>query len=309
MTSVVFLDGSFISAEKARLPVLSRAVLYGEGLFETLRTYEGRPFALDEHCARLEESARTLAIPLPANLLSVEHAIPRLLSRNGLSDAVVRISILAGQSVDGLAAISSRSHLLIAVRGIPASLEGERRRGVAAVTLNAGVLPLAAHKTTSYLRSIAALRGNAGVGRIAAVRGQAGARETAGARRPPGAHEPAGAREVLFVDTAGRILEGATSNVFALFGNLIVTPPADGRILPGVTRQIVMDIAEKAGMKIRQKPLGTKNAGEADGMFITNSVIELLPVVTLDGKAVGKGRPHPLTKVLHGLYQERVRQA
>jgi branched-subunit amino acid aminotransferase/4-amino-4-deoxychorismate lyase len=285
MTRVVFLDGSFISAEKARLPVLSRAVLYGEGLFETLRTYEGRPFALDEHLARLEESARTLAIPLPSNLDRVARAIPRLLSRNGLSDAVVRISVLAGLSADGLAAISSRSHLLIAVRGIPASLERERTRGVAAVTFNAGVLPLAAHKTTSYLRSIAAVRGNAG------LRGNAHA------------------REVIFVDTAGRILEGATSNVFAFFGALIITPPADGRILHGVTRQIVLDIAEMAGMKVRQKPLGTKNAGEADGLFITNSVIELLPVVTLDGRAVGMGRPHHLTKVLLGLYRERVRQA
>jgi branched-subunit amino acid aminotransferase/4-amino-4-deoxychorismate lyase len=279
MTGLVYLDGSYISAERARLPVLSRAVLYGEGLFETLRTYEGQPFALGEHLARLERSARTLAIPLPADLAGIERAIPRLLSRNALSDAVVRISVLAGRSADGFAAIARRSHLLIVVRGIPASLERERARGVAAVTFNAGSLPLAAHKTTSYLRSIAAVRGHAGI------------------------------REVLFVDEAGRILEGATSNVFALLGNLIVTPPADGRILPGVTRQIVMEIAGKAGMRVQQRHLGTRIAVKADGVLITNSVIELLPVVALDDRAVGGGRPHPLTKVLHGLYRERVRQA
>lgn len=278
MTGVVYFDGSFVSADRALMPVLSRAVLYGEGLFETLRTYDGRPFALNEHLARLELSARMLAIPLPANLAGAARVIPRLLTRNALSDAVVRISVLAGLSAEGLPAIADRSHLLIAVRGVPPTLERDRTRGIRAATCRAGSLPLSAHKTTSYLRGIAALRGHAG------------------------------AREVIFVDEAGKILEGSTSNIFALMGNLLLTPPADGRILPGITRQIMREIAGQAGLKVQEKPLDTRIASRADGVLITNSVIELLPVVRLDGRAVGGGRPHPLTKVLHGLYRERVRQ-
>lgn len=277
MTGVVYLDGSFVSADRARLPVLSRAVLYGEGLFETLRTYDGRPFALDEHLARLELSAQTLAIPLPANLARAPRVIPRLLARNALSDAVARISVLAGRSAEGLPTAADRSHLLITVRKIPAALERERTRGIRAVTLSAGSLPLSAHKTTSYLRGIAALRGHAE------------------------------AREVVYIDEAGRILEGATSNLFVLLGSLLVTPPADGRILPGITRRIVLEIAAGAGLKVRQKPLPARIAVGADGVLITNSVIELLPVVELDGRAIGGGRPHPLTNVLHGLYRELVR--
>jgi branched-subunit amino acid aminotransferase/4-amino-4-deoxychorismate lyase len=276
MTQVVYFDGSFLSADRARLPVLSRAVLYGEGLFETLRTYDGLPCALALHLARLELSARALAIPLPANLAGAARIIPRLLARNALSDAVVRISVLAGRSAEGLPAIADRSHLLIAVRRIPSTLERERARGIRAVTIHAGALPLSAHKTTSYLRSVAALRGHAG------------------------------AREVVYVDEAGRILEGSTSNIFALVGTLLVTPPADGRILPGVTRRIVLEIAGQAGLKVRERPMSTQSAAGADGLLITNSVIELLPVIALDGRAIGGGRPHPLTKVLHGLYRARV---
>ncbi len=277
MTQVVYFDGSFVSADMARLPVLSRAVLYGEGLFETLRTYDGLPSALAPHLARLELSARALAIPLPANLAGAARIIPRLLARNALSDAVVRISVLAGRSAEGLPAIADRSHLLIAVRRIPAALEKERARGIRAVTIRAGSLPLSAHKTTSYLRSVAALRGHAG------------------------------AREVVYVDEAGRILEGSTSNIFALVGTLLVTPPADGRILPGVTRRIVQEIAGQAGLKVQERPMSAQSAAGADGLLITNSVIELLPVIELDGRAIGGGRPHPLTKVLHGLYRARVR--
>jgi branched-subunit amino acid aminotransferase/4-amino-4-deoxychorismate lyase len=277
MTGVVYFDGSLVRADRARLPALSRAVLYGEGLFETMRAYDGRPFSLDEHLARLELSARSLAIPLPADLANAVRVIPRLLARNGLSDAVVRISVLAGQSAEGLRTVAVKSHLLIAVREVPRMLERERARGVRAVTARAGSFPLSAHKSTSYLRGIAALRGNQD------------------------------AREVVYVDDSDRILEGTTSNIFALVGNLLYTPPVDGRILPGVTRQIVLEIAGQAGMKVRQKPLSVRIAVEADGLFVTSSVIELLPVVQLNGRSIGKGRPHPLVAVLHGLYQERVR--
>jgi branched-subunit amino acid aminotransferase/4-amino-4-deoxychorismate lyase len=252
-------------------------VLYGEGLFETLRTYGGMPFALDKHLARLELSARALVIPLPAGLAGAARVISGLLRRNALPDAVVRISVLAGRSAPGLPSIAESSHLLVTVREVPRALEKERARGIRAVTVRAGTIPLSAHKTTSCLRGIAAVR------------------------------DRAHAREIVYVDDAGRMLEGATSNIFALAGKLLTTPPADGRILPGVTRQIVLEIAGQAGLSVRQKTLSVKMAVEAEGLFITNSVIELLPVVQLDGRSIGAGRPHSMVKSLHDLYTERVR--
>jgi branched-subunit amino acid aminotransferase/4-amino-4-deoxychorismate lyase len=280
MKHVVYLDQSYVAADQARLPVLSRAVLYGEGLFETLRTYAGRPFALREHCERLERSAQALQIPLPSQFSRAHIIIARLLAQNELRDAVVRISVLAGRAAGGFTARTGRSHLLVSLRRIPLGLDRERKRGIAAVTSAAGTPFLAAYKSTSYLRSVAAVRASSG-GEV---------------------------REVLFVDDAGRILEGAASNVFAIIGETLVTPPAQGRILPGITRRIVMEIAAAAGCPVRERPLEAKILREAAGLFITNSVIELMPVIRVDGRRVGHATPHPLTRTLHALYREWVRR-
>ena len=283
MSPIVFFDTSFMPAEKARLPALSRAVLYGEGLFETLRTYGGRPFALREHCERLRGSARALRVPLPPGLGGIPQIIASLLARNGLRDAVVRISVLAGPSAGrsaagGLAATAARSYLLVSARKIPRGLAGQQERGISVVTRAAGAPFLAAHKATSYLRSVEARRG-----------------------RP-------GEREVLFLDDAGRILEGAASNVFAIVGGTLITPPAAGRILPGIARRTVMEAAAEAGHRVRERHLDPKLLGTVDGLFITSSVIELLPVIGRDGREIGHGKPHPLCRALHGLYRERVRE-
>jgi branched-subunit amino acid aminotransferase/4-amino-4-deoxychorismate lyase len=275
---VVFLDGALVPAEKAAVPALSRAVLYGEGLFETFRTYDGRPFALPDHLARLTRSARELGVPLPKDLLTIDGAIAELLARNRLTDGVVRVSVLAGEADGGFAGRAKTAHLLAIARPLPKGLDEERARGVAAVTARAGSLPLAAHKATAYLRSVAAARGR--VGRSA--------------------------REVLLIDDAGNVLEGATSNVFAIVRDALVTPPADGRILPGVTRRIVLSIAADTGLPHREHPLTPKLVAAADGLLLTNSVIEVLPVVTLDGRSLGRGKPPSLAKMLHDLYRERV---
>ena len=273
------MDGVILPAESARLPALSRAVLYGEGLFETLRTYGGRPFAWDRHLERLRGSAAELRIPLPPGLDGVQRAIPDLLRRNGLSDGVVRLTLLAGEGGGGFAGVASTSHLLLSVREIPAALVEERRLGVQAVTKEVGSVPLAAHKSTSYLRSVLASRGSVGA-----------------------------VREVLFLDDGARMLEGAASNVFVLAGGRLLTPPADGRILPGVTRALVLDVARGTGLETRETALGTGVVRDAEALFLTSSVIELLSVVALDGRVVGGGAPHVLVTELHRAYRDRVRR-
>jgi branched-subunit amino acid aminotransferase/4-amino-4-deoxychorismate lyase len=279
VSDIVFLDTGFMPSDRARLPALSHAVLYGEGLFETLRTYGGRPFAFEQHLERLRGSAGALAIPLPARLERLPAIIGSLLERNGLRDAVIRISLLAGPAgpkAGGLFSPAARSHLLVSARKIPRELAAERARGIAVTTHPCGAPFLAAHKATSYLRSIEARRTGAG------------------------------AREVLLVDDAGRILEGAASNVFAILGGSLVTPPARGRILAGIARRIVMETARAAGYPVRERNLDRKVIGRAEGIFITSSVVEILPVARIDGREVGP--PHRLCRELHALYRERVRR-
>lgn len=280
MTVVVLLDGEVLPASSARIPALSRAVLYGEGLFETVRMYGGRPFAPGLHLARLLSSAAELAIPIPKGLTEVEAALPALLAGNGLADCVVRISVLAGESAGGFASSAHASHLLVTCRALPPGLDEERSAGVAAETAPAGSTPLAAHKATAYLRSVRAARGRTG---------------------------PA-AREVLFLDDGGRLLEGAASNVFAVTSTGLLTPPADGRILPGVTRKLLMEVARRAGIEVEEAPLEARVVREARGMFVSSSVIELLPVISLDGQPIAGGSPHPLVAQLHRGYRAVVRQ-
>jgi branched-chain amino acid aminotransferase len=275
VTEAVLLDGKMIPAVSARIPALSRAVLYGEGLFETLRLYGGRPFALGRHLDRLRRSASELAVPVPAGLEGLASSIPELLARNGLSDGVARISVLAGEGGGGFAAAARASHLLVTCRPLPPGLEAERLAGVAAVTARAGSTPLAAHKATAYLRSVQASRGRTG---------------------------PA-AREVLFLDDGGRLLEGATSNLFVVTPTGLLTPPADGRILPGVTRELLVEIARREGIEVDEGPVDEKVAREARGIFVSSSVIELLPVTGLDGGAIAGGSPHPVVEELHRRYR------
>ena len=274
----VYFDGRFVAESKATLPATSRAVLYGEGLFETFRTYGGRPFALAAHMIRLKRSADFLRVPVPADIYRAEDIVGELLKRNGMTDAVVRVSVLAGTAAGGFSARPEESHLLVIARALPRTLAKDRQHGVTAAVRPAGSLPLAAHKTTAYLRSVVATR------QVAARR----------------------VREVLLADDSGNILEGATTNVYLIVRDALVTPPADGRILPGVTRQILLDIAENGGLPYREHPLTPRLLKMADGMLISNSVIEVLPVVEVDGAKIGRGRPHSLAKMFFDLYRERV---
>jgi branched-subunit amino acid aminotransferase/4-amino-4-deoxychorismate lyase len=275
VTEIVYLGGLFLPVSEASIPVMSRAVLYGEGLFETLRAYGGRLFALPEHLSRLELSAAGLGIPLPDGLDRARGVAEELLARNDLSDGVVRLTVLAG-AAQGPESRAQASHLLVTVRGLPAGLDDERGRGVSVVTRADGFTSLAGHKSTSYLRNVVGLRG----------RGSA--------------------REVLFLDNAGCVLEGATSNVFVLHSGRLLTPPADGRILPGVARAHVVEVARAAGLEVREEALGPEVLRTAEGVLLTNSVVEVLPVVSLDGRDVGTGRPHPAAHRLWELYREKV---
>jgi branched-subunit amino acid aminotransferase/4-amino-4-deoxychorismate lyase len=276
VTGLVLLDGEIVPAAEARVPALSRAVLYGEGLFETLRLYGGRPFGLDLHLERLRRSATELDIPLP-RLDGMSGALADLAARNGLPDGAARISVLAGEGDGGFASTARASHLLVTCRPLPPGLEADRRAGVAAATAPAGSTPLAAHKATAYLRSVRASRG-------------------------------AAAREVLLLDDDGRILEGAASNVFALTPAGLHTPPADGRILPGVTRALVLDIARDAGIDVVEAPLDLSVVRRSHGLFVSSSVIELLPVVTLDELPVAGGTPHGIVALLHRGYRALVKR-
>jgi branched-chain amino acid aminotransferase len=282
---LVWLNGRLVEAARARVQALDRGLLHGDGLYETWRTYDGEPFAVAAHLRRLAAAARRLALPVPGDAALWERRSRLLVRRNGLRDAAVRLTITRGDT--GEAIVPERRApptVLLLVRPLPADLARRQRDGVRAVLLP---FPRDASTTWGGLKLL---------GHASAVAG----RMLAASR---------GADEGLYVTPAGDVTEGTTSNVFAVFGRTLVTPPLDAGILPGVTRGMVLTLARRAHLRVREAPLPARRLARADELFLTASTVEILPLVRLDGIHIGRGRPGPATVDLQARYAAVVQKA
>jgi branched-chain amino acid aminotransferase group I len=273
--SWVYLNGGLVEAERAVLPALDRGLLYGYGLFETMRSYGGRVFRLAEHYRRLEAGADLLAMPVPLTLGALEEATDATLARNGLPDARLRLTVTAGPEIGG------GSSVVLFTREVTEYPPELRRRGMAAVV--SGVRrnetsPLARVKSLNCLDNLLA-------------------REEA--RR-------SGAGEALLLNTRGFIAEGATSNVFLVRDGALLTPAVEAGALPGITRQTVLELAGEGGVAVEEADVSPGDLTTADEAFLTNSVMEVMPLVSVGGRPVGRGRPGPLTERLAALYRDLV---
>ena len=275
---LVWLNGRVVDSTRARVPALDRGLLHGDGLYETWRTYGGEPFAVAAHLRRLAAAARRLALPVPGTAADWVRRSRLLVRRNGLPDAAVRLTITRGDS--GEAIVPERRAaptVLLLVRPLPADLARRQRDGVRAVRLP---FPRDASATWGGLKLL---------GHASAVAG----RMLATSRR---------ADEGLYVTPAGEVTEGTTSNVFAVVRGTLLTPPLDAGILAGVTRAMVLALARRAGLRVREAPLAATHLPDADEIFLTASTVEILPVVRLDGRRVGDGRHGPVTRALQARY-------
>jgi len=272
----VYLNGELVTAEQAALPALDRGLLYGYGLFETMRSYGGRVFRLAEHYRRLEAGAEMLAIPVPLTLAALEEAVDATLARNGLAGAYVRLTVTAGPGGDG----GNASAILFAreVTEYPPELRESGMAAVVSAVRRNETSPLARVKSLNCLDNLLA-------------------REEA--RR-------SGAGEALLLNTRDFVAEGAASNVFLVRDGTLITPGVEAGALPGITRQAVLELAGEEGIEVVETSLalpGLAGAGEA---FLTNSVMEVMPLVSVDGRPVGPGRPGPLTERLARRYRDLV---
>jgi branched-subunit amino acid aminotransferase/4-amino-4-deoxychorismate lyase len=282
---LVWLNGRCLPVRDARVSVLDRGLLHGDGLYDTWRTYEGEPFAVAAHLKRLAAAARRLRLPSPGPAAIWARRARRLVARNGLRDATVRLTITRGTAGDFLAPDRpARSTQLLTVRRLPRDLAAQQARGIAAVLLPFprdvgppwGALKLLGHPS-------------AVVGRMLA-RGR-------------------GAREGLYITPDGEVTEGTASNLFLVEGGGLVTPPAAGAVLGGVTRDLVLRLARRGGVAARQEPVSAARLRRAAEVFVTASTVEILPLVRLDGRALGGGSPGPVTCALQLAYRRAVAAA
>lgn len=279
---VVLLNDRLQAAARAVISVLDRGFLYGDGLFETVRTYRGRPFGLEQHLARLARSARAFRIPFERDAAYWRPRITRLLRANALvdSDAAVRLTISRGAGPLGLLPPRAlRPTTLLVATPLDPRLPTAQRHGVGACffpyRLVTATLPT--HKTLHYLPAV--------LGKILAAR----------------AH----AFEALYLSAADTVLEGTTSNVFVVRRGTVITPPLHG-ILPGVTRRFLESVVRHARIPLREAPIPRRDLLAADEVFLTASTIEVLPVVRIERRRVGGGAPGPVTRRLQEAYGQLV---
>lgn len=282
---LVWLNGRWLPARAARVSALDRGLLHGDGLYDTWRTYDGEPFAVAAHLRRLAAAARVLRLPAPGPAGVWSRRARALVARNGLRDATVRLTITRGAAGDYLVPDRpARPTQLMTVRRLPADLPAQQARGIAAVLL-------------PFPRDVAPPWGGLKLlGHPSAVVGRTRARGR-------------GAREGLYVTAEGSVTEGTTSNLFLVERGVLVTPPAAGGILGGVTRDLVLRLARRAGLVVREEPIHAVELRRAAEVFVTASTIEILPVVRLDGRRVGGGRPGPVTGTLQAAYRRMVAAA
>jgi branched-chain amino acid aminotransferase len=261
--------------------VYDRGLLYGDGLFETMRAYRGKVFALEDHLDRLAASAEVLGLPVQP--YDWGGAIAELLRRNALldRDAWVRVTLTRGVDEPKiLPPVPPKPTTIIMARPVDPALAAQQRRGVAATLLpysRHGFIP--EHKSLNYLPAV--------VGKVLAAR-----------------H---GAFEGLFVRNERFLTEGTSSSLFIVQGKSLWTTPIGG-ILPGITRRRVLELAERARVRALERDLTTTDLLESDEAFLTSSIAEIVPIIEVDQKPIGRGKPGPMTRKLQRLYRAEVQR-
>ena len=290
MPTLVNLGGRIVPPEEAFVPVLDRGFLYGDSIYEVARTYRGVPFALERHLERLWASAAQLAMPMPAREKLLEE-ISRTLQAAGNAESYVRIVITRGEGPFGLATHAhDEPRLIVIVRPLETPPESLYARGMHLALVRVrrnhprALDPKA--KTGNYLNSVLAL---------------------SEAKR-------SGADDAVLLDLDERVTESSTANIFFAKDGVVVTPPLSLGILAGITRALVIEEARANGIIVREEPHGAGALADADEVFLTSTLREVMPVTRLSlledqdpsPRPVGDGQPGPITKRLRELFHARV---
>lgn len=274
-----YVNGSIVPAEKAVVSVFDRGLVLGDGLFETVRAWNGHPQFFDLHYRRLAKSAKRLRIHLPMDAKSLKAVVNRLCSKSRLADAVVRITLTRGRYLGGLAIDPSLPPTLIItvapVSGLPEDLYGKGVKVAISDINKAAASGLdSAIKSTNYLANIFA-------------KAQA---------------DRKGAYEAILLGPRGEIAELSTSSFFCVAGGKVLTPPIDTGILPGITRQVLLRILKREKIPHGEAALFPQEAGRMQEAFLCSSVRGPLPISHIEKARIGDGKPGPMFKRLRDLY-------
>ncbi|MCS6803380.1 MAG: D-amino-acid transaminase [Chloroflexota bacterium] len=273
MEQFVYLNGEIVPYAEARIPVEDRGFLFGDGIYEVIRIYHGRPFAFERHLERLRRSAEEIRLPLELERLRTDAL--ELIARQGIPEATLYLQVTRGVAVRNHAFPSAVvPTVLMLVR--PASPPGADllEQGVRCLTVPDDRWARCSIKSINLLPNVLAKQ--------RAVE--------------------AGCYEAIYLRD-GFMTEGSSSNSWAVFGGELWTAPKSNYILGGITRDILLELARADGIPVREEPVAGSRLPDADELLISSTTSEVLAVVELDGRPVGSGRPGPVWKRLYQLLQ------
>ncbi len=273
---VYYLNGEYVAASQATLRLNDLGIVRGYGVFDLLRTYDGKLFKLHEHVLRLQRSAAAIGLDLPYGPEEIEHLARETYARNQIANATIRI-VVTGGAADDFMTPPNRPTLAVLIEPIAPSSNDQYTKGVKLVTTELErIMPTV--KSLNYITAIMAMK----------------------------EAKKAGAVEALYRTKDGRVTEGTRANFFIIRGQELITPQEE--VLGGITRDVVIEIAED-DFQVREAPIAYAELETCDEAFITSSTKEILPVVQIDDITIGAGRPGPNTQKLMDLFHTYVNAA
>jgi branched-chain amino acid aminotransferase len=277
----VFLNGELVDQNDAKVSVFDHGLLYGDGVFEGIRAYNGRVFKLKEHIDRLFYSAKAILLDIPMTADEISQAVVETCKANGIRDGYVRLVVTRGPGTLGLNPFKCKNPVVIIIADkIQLYPEQMYRDGMDLITVPTtrnhqnAINP--AIKSLNYLNNILA--------KIEAVN--------------------AGYEEAIMLNPAGYVAECTGDNLFIIKGQSMMTPPLEAGALYGITRQTAIDIAVELGLTVTEPNLTRYDLYNADECFLTGTAAEVMPVVKIDGRTIGNGQPGPYTRRIVDRYSD-----
>jgi branched-chain amino acid aminotransferase len=281
MSRQIYISGKFFPQEDAKISVFDHGLLYGDGVFEGLRAYNGKVFRLREHIVRLYESAKAIWLVIPISHDEMCDAVNEAVRLNKINDGYVRLVVTRGAGTLGLDPNRCSNPQVIIIADVISLYPPELyEKGLEIITVSvqrnhpAALSPRI--KSLNYLNNI-----------LAKIEGL-----------------QAGCIEALMLNHKGEVAECTGDNIFLVRHGVLYTPPLEAGILGGVTRDAVIEVAREAGIEVREVPLTKHDVYIADECFLTGTAAEVVPVVKVDSRTIGKGKPGPMTRDL----EERFRK-
>lgn len=272
MNLKIYIDGDFYPESEAKISVFDHGLLYGDGVFEGIRFYQGRVFRLEEHISRLWDSAKGIAVEIPMSASELTAATLETIRQNDLHDGYIRLLITRGVGSLGLSPDSCRRPSIIIIAATialyPAALYQKGLSMITCATRRTAPAALSPRiKSLNYLNNV-----------LAKIEAQ-----------------QAGAAEGVMLNEQGYVAECTGDNLFILKRGRLYTPPVNAGILEGVTRQVAFELAKKNGMVVEERELTRYDIITADECFLTGTAAEIIPAVELDRRVIGNGQPGPVT--------------